>query len=66
MKKKDSSGPVPEAAEKTGGGAPSRNIQERAFNRWLNDQLRKKYDPVLDETIPEDILALLRKDRDRR
>ena len=46
-----------------GANPPSRNSQERAFNRWLNEQLRKKYDPVLDESIPDEILELLRRDR---
>ncbi len=62
----DSSQPNREDSAKARVIPPSRSSQERAFNRWLNDQLRKKYDPVLDEAIPEEILALLRQDREGR
>jgi hypothetical protein len=64
--KRDSSGPTPRDSRHTSANPPSRTSQERAFNRWLNEQLRKKYDPVLDEAIPEEILELLRQDRDRQ
>jgi len=50
----------------TGPRPPPRTSQERAFNRWLSEQLRRKYDPVLDESIPEEILDLLRRDRERQ
>ena len=31
------------------------------FDRWLNKQLRKVYDPALNEPIPDDLRALLDK-----
>lgn len=65
-KRKDPTAPNSASPGEDGAALPSRSKQERAFNRWLNDQLRKKYDPVLDETIPDELLALLRQDRDRK
>lgn len=41
-----------------------RSPQDRAFQRWVNEQLRKKYDPVLEEEIPEELLSLLRPRRE--
>jgi len=32
---------------------------ERGFDRWLNRQLHRLYDPVLAEPVPEDLLRLL-------
>jgi anti-sigma factor RsiW len=40
--------------------------EQENFQRWVNDQLRKLYDPVLDEPIPESMLELLRKHRRSR
>ncbi len=33
--------------------------EDTGFDRWLNRQLHKIYDPILDETIPDDINDLL-------
>ena len=33
--------------------------EDAGFDRWLNRQLHKIYDPILDETIPDDINDLL-------
>lgn len=40
--------------------------EQEDFQRWVNDQLRKLYDPVLDEAIPDGMLDLLRKHRRSR
>jgi len=32
---------------------------ERGFDRWLNRQLHRLYDPVLAEPVPDDLLRLL-------
>lgn len=32
---------------------------DRGFDRWLVRQLRRVYDPVLTEAVPEDITRLL-------
>ncbi len=32
---------------------------EQGFERWLNRQLHHLYDPVLSETVPDEILRLL-------
>lgn len=32
---------------------------DRAFDRWLNRQLHRLYDPVLAEAVPEEIMRLL-------
>jgi hypothetical protein len=32
---------------------------DRAFDRWLNNQLHRLYDPVLAETVPEEMMRLL-------
>lgn len=40
--------------------------EQENFQRWVNDQLRKLYDPVLDEPIPDAMLELLRKHRRSR
>ena len=33
---------------------------EAGFDRWLVDQLRKLYDEVLDEEVPEDLVRVVR------
>jgi hypothetical protein len=37
-----------------------RNAQMDAFGRWLDQELRNLYEPVLDEPIPDSLLDLLR------
>ena len=32
---------------------------ERGFDRWLNRQLHRLYDPVLTEAVPDEIMRLL-------
>lgn len=32
---------------------------ERGFDRWLNRQLHRIYDPVLNEAVPDEIMRLL-------
>jgi Anti-sigma factor NepR len=34
-------------------------MPERGFDRWLNRQLRRLYDPVLTEAVPEEIMRLV-------
>lgn len=34
-------------------------LVERGFDRWLNRQLHRIYDPVLGEPVPEEMLRLL-------
>lgn len=34
-------------------------ILERGFDRWLNGQLHRIYDPVLTEPVPDEIARLL-------
>jgi hypothetical protein len=38
-------------------GEPS--SEDRGFDRWLNRQLHKLYDPVLGEEIPDELSRLL-------
>ena len=40
-------------------GEDGRVPENTGFDRWLNRQLHKIYDPILDETIPDDINDLL-------
>ena len=39
--------------------------EDAAFDRWLNRQLHKVYDPVLGEPLPADIQSLLDKFDDK-
>ncbi len=32
---------------------------ERGFDRWLNRQLHRIYDPVLNEAVPDEIMRLV-------
>lgn len=41
-------------------GRPSRGRSEAGFDRWIVDQLRKLYDEVLDEEVPEDLVKAVR------
>jgi hypothetical protein len=34
-------------------------LVERGFDRWLNRQLHRIYDPVLGEPVPDEMLRLL-------
>jgi hypothetical protein len=34
-------------------------VVDRGFDRWLNRQLHRIYDPVLGEPVPEEMLRLL-------
>lgn len=38
-----------------------RSALEAGFDRWLDRQLHKIYDPVLDENVPDDLKKLLEK-----
>ena len=40
----------------------SKTPQDAAFRRWLEGQLHEKYDPVLEESIPDDLLSVLKQD----
>jgi hypothetical protein len=35
------------------------SMLERGFDRWLNRQLHRLYDPVLAEDVPDEIMRLL-------
>jgi hypothetical protein len=35
------------------------DMLERGFDRWLNGQLHRIYDPVLTEPVPDEIAQLL-------
>ena len=37
-----------------------RGRSEAGFDRWIVDQLRKLYDEVLDEEVPEDLVKVVR------
>ena len=41
------------------GRSKRRSALETGFERWLDRQLHKIYDPVLDEGIPDDLACLL-------
>lgn len=41
------------------GGGGDQVVPERGFDRWLNRQLHRLYDPVLGEAVPDEILRLL-------
>ena len=36
-----------------------RSALDTGFERWLNGQLHKLYDPVLDEAVPDELARLL-------
>lgn len=42
------------------GGRRVDRRSEAGFDRWLVDQLRKLYDEVLDEEVPEDLIRVVR------
>ena len=46
------------------GKAKSKASQDPAFRRWLEEQLHQKYDPVLQEAIPNELLSLLKPDEE--
>ena len=53
-------------ADRTGvGGNGASNVGsdeamvERGFDRWLNRQLHRIYDPVLGEPVPDEMIRLL-------
>jgi hypothetical protein len=50
----------PEASARGKGRPKARTPQDSAFRRWLEGQLHQKYDPVLDEPIPEELLSVLK------
>jgi hypothetical protein len=41
-------------------GRKSEPTQDESFRRWLEQQLHKKYDAVLEEPVPDELLSLLR------
>jgi hypothetical protein len=51
-----------EASVQRKGKAKSKTPQDAAFRRWLEEQLHEKYDAVLDESIPDDLLSVLKQD----
>ena len=42
------------------GGRRMDSHLDAGFDRWLVDQLRKLYDEVLDEEVPEDLVKVVR------
>jgi len=42
-----------------GNGAKERNVSDVAFERWLRDSLRREYDAVQSEPIPDALLRLI-------
>jgi hypothetical protein len=56
-------GSVPSMVKKQQGGSSRRPKSDQpsddAFRSWLERQLHKKYDDILEEPIPDDLLALL-------
>ena len=44
-----------------GGGSlgSDETMVERGFDRWLNRQLHRRYDQVLTEPVPDELLRLL-------
>jgi hypothetical protein len=49
--------------QRKGQGRDSRGMGRRSeagFDRWLVDQLRKLYDEVLEEEVPEDLVKVVR------
>lgn len=53
----------PQGAPRSDPAGKTDDTEQEDFQHWVNDQLRKLYDPVLDEPIPEGMLELLRKSR---
>ena len=49
---------------KSQGGTPKapggRTSSDASFDRWLVDQMRKLYDQVLEENVPEDLINIVR------
>lgn len=43
------------------GSGTGESMQERVFDRWLDRQLHRLFDPVLSEEVPDDIMRLLDK-----
>lgn len=56
----------PQGGENSVPAGKADDTEQEGFQHWVNDQLRKLYDPVLDEPIPEGMLELLRKSRRSR
>jgi hypothetical protein len=56
-----------EASVRRKGQIQSKTPQDTAFRRWLEEQLHQKYDDILNEPIPDDLLSLLKpEDREDR
>ncbi|MDX6750698.1 NepR family anti-sigma factor [Geminicoccaceae bacterium 1502E] len=50
----------PPSSKPAAGGRHKRpSALEAGFERWLNSQLHKMYDPVLDERIPDELSRLI-------
>ena len=48
----------------SGKGRKSEPTQDELFRRWLEQQLHKRFDPVLEEPVPDDLLSLLRRQQE--
>ena len=55
-----------QGGQRSGAARKADDTGQGDFQHWVNDQLRKLYDPVLDEPIPDGMLELLRKNRQPR
>jgi hypothetical protein len=52
--------PPNEGSERKG-RARTEPSPDELFRRWLEQQLHKRFDPVLEEPVPDDLLALLQR-----
>jgi len=58
---------LPEEAEEEMQAIPeNQGGEDEGLERMLAEGLRKLYDPILEEQVPEEMLAILRRSRKRR
>jgi hypothetical protein len=50
----------PEGPDDRKGRPKAEPSQDELFRRWLEQQLHRRFDPVLEEPVPDDLLDLLR------
>ena len=51
---------LPASGQESAAVAPIGRRSDAGFDRWLGGQLRKLYDDVLDEEVPEHLVEMIR------
>ena len=57
--------PVPVPRDLPGEGRRPRTPADAAFNHWLQRGLHKMYDDTTSEPIPDELLQLIQRDREK-